>query len=79
MKIEKSTIVRTISLLFVIINFILEKFGVDIIPTNEVTILMWVEIIIEIAVIVVNFWYNNSFSKNALKAQEFLKQLKESE
>lgn len=79
MKITKSTIVRTILTILVLINFILEKCGVDIIPTDESTIAMIVEGIIEIAVIVVGFWKNNSFSQNAIKADAFLAQLKESE
>ena len=53
MKIEKSTIVRTIAVLIVIINIILEKFGIDVIDVDEVTILAIVEVLIEIAVIIV--------------------------
>ncbi len=79
MKISKATIVRAILVVLVIINFVLEKCGVDVIPTDESTILMVVEGIIEIAVIVVGFWKNNSFSEKAIKADEFLKNLRESE
>ncbi len=79
MKISKSTIVRTILIVLVIINFFLEKLGVDLIPTDESTILMWVEWLIEIAVIVVGFWKNNSYSEKAIKADEFLNTLRESE
>ena len=79
MKITKSTIVRAILIVLVIINFVLEKCGVDVIPADEGAILMWVEGIIEIAVIVVGFWKNNSFSLNAIKADEFLRKLRESE
>ena len=79
MKISKSTIVRTILVILVIINFILEKMGIDVIPTDEYTVLMFVETGIEIAIIVVGFWKNNSYSKKAIKADEFLKQLRESE
>jgi SPP1 family holin len=79
MKITKSTIVRTILVVLVIINFILEKCGVDIIPADENFILMFVETIIEIAIIAVGFWKNNSYSKKAIKADEFLKELRESE
>lgn len=78
MRITKSTIARTILLAFVIINFILEKCGLDIIPTDENTILTIVEGCIEIAVIIVTFWKNNSFSPNAIKADEFLRRLRES-
>lgn len=79
MKISKSTIVRTILVALVIINFILERCGVDVIPTDEHTVLMFVETVIEIAVLAVGFWKNNSFSEKAIKADEFLKQLRESE
>ena len=79
MKITKSTIVRTILVLLVIVNFVLERCGVDIIPTDESQILMIVETLIEIAIIAVGFWKNNSFSEKAIKADEFLKELRESE
>jgi SPP1 family holin len=79
MNIEKSTIIRTILILLVITNIILEKCGIDVIPADEYTITMIVETIIEIAIIIVGFWYNNSFSEKALKAQKFLKELRESD
>ena len=79
MKITKSTIVRLISILIVVINIVLEKCGVDLIPTDESTILMFVEAVIEIAVIAVGFWKNNSFSAKAIIADQYLKELKESE
>ena len=79
MKITKSTIIRTILVLLAIVNFVLERCGVDIIPTDENQILMIVETRIEIAIIAVGFWKNNSFSKKAIKADEFLKKLRESE
>ena len=76
MKISKSTIIRTILVAIVIINFILERLGVDLIPADESVITMFVETFIEIAVIVVGFWKNNSFSEKAIKADEFLKELR---
>lgn len=79
MKISKTTIIRTILIAIVIINFVLEKFGIDLIPADESAITMFVETIIEIAVIAVGFWKNNSFSQNAIKADEFLKDLKAGE
>ena len=78
MRVSKSTIVRTILVLLVIINFVLEKMGVDIIPVNESTIFMFVETAIEIAVIVVGFWKNNSYTEKAIKADKFLQDLKNS-
>lgn len=79
MKITKSTIVRTILTLLVIVNFVLERCGIDIIPSDESVILMIVETVIEIAIILVSFWKNNSFTPAAIKADKFLKELKESE
>lgn len=79
MKISKSTIIRTILVAIVIINFILERLGVDLIPADESTITMLVETFIEIAVIAVGFWKNNSFSEKAIKADEFLNALRAEE
>lgn len=79
MKIKKSTIVRTILILLVIINFFLERFGLDLIPTDESTVAMLVEEAVEIAVIVVGFWKNNSFSEKAIRADKFLQNLRDSE
>ena len=76
MKISKQTIVRTILLIIVAINIVLEKFGLDVIATDENVVLMCVETIIEVAVIVTGFWYNNSYSQSALKAQRFLEYLR---
>ena len=79
MKITKSTIVRLILVVLVIVNFVLEKNGIDVIPSDESNILMLVETGIEIAILAVGFWKNNSFTKKAIRADEFLKELKESE
>lgn len=79
MKISKGTIVRTIMLVIVIVNMILKACGKSIINVDENQVLSALEYIIEIAVIAVNWWKNNSFTENAKKADEFLKTLKESE
>lgn len=79
MNISKGTIVRTIMLVIVIINMILKHFGIDAINVSENEILSLVEVLIEIAVIAVSFWKNNSFTEKAIKADEFLKTLRESE
>jgi len=79
MNISKGTIVRTIMLIIVIINMILKHIGIDAINVSESEILSLVEVLIEIAVIAVSFWKNNSFTEKAIKADEFLKTLRESE
>jgi SPP1 family holin len=77
--ISKGTIIRTILLFLVIVNIFLEKKGIDLIPADEHTITMIVETLIELAVIVVGFWKNNSYSEKAIKADQFLQYLKNSE
>lgn len=79
MKISKGTIVRTVMLVIVILNMILKHFGIDVINVTESEILSVLEMLIELAVIIVTFWKNNSFTEKAIKADEFLKTLKESE
>ena len=79
MKITKGTIVRTVLMIMVVVNFVLERAGVDIIPVSESGVLMFVETAIEIGIIAVGFWKNNSYTQNAIKADEFLKELRESE
>ena len=79
MKVTKSTIIRTIMLVLVIVNIVLERCGIDVIPTDEYTITMIVETLIELAIIVVAWWKNNSYTQNAIKADEFLKSLKAGE
>lgn len=76
MKISKGTIVRLISVLFVIVNLILKAVGKPVIDIDEGSILAVVEAVITIAVVAVAFWKNNSFSPAAIKADEFLKKLK---
>lgn len=78
MKISKGTIVRTVMLIIVVLNMILKHFGLDVINVSESEILSVLEMLIEIAVIIVTFWKNNSFTDKAIKADEFLKTLKES-
>lgn len=79
MKISKSTIIRTLILLLVIINMVLRYFGIDPLNISDNEIAIAVELIIELLAIIAAWWYNNSFSQNALKAQKFLEELKEEE
>lgn len=78
MSVSKGTIVRTIMMFLVIGNIILQHLGYDIIDVDESTILTAIELLIEVAVLIVGWWKNNSFSENAIKADEFLQKLKNS-
>ena len=77
MQISKGTIARTISIVLVLVNIVLKQFGIDAINVSESEILSLLEALIEVAIIVVSFWKNNSFTQNAIRADEFLKTLKE--
>ena len=77
--ITKGTILRTILLLLTVINMVLEAAGVDLIPTNEYFIASTIETLVEIGAVAASWWYNNSFTEKARKADEFFNQLKESE
>ena len=77
MEISKGTIVRTIMLVVVIINLVLKHFGIDVINVEESQVLKFVEVLIEVGTIIVAFWKNNSFTDKAIKADNFLNQLKE--
>jgi SPP1 family holin len=77
MQISKGTIARTISIVLVLVNIVLKQFGIDAINVSESEILSLIEALIEVAIIVVSFWKNNSFTQNAIKADDFLRTLKE--
>ena len=79
MKISKGTIVRTIALAVVLLNLLLKALGKPLVDFDEGTVMHWLEGIIEIAIIIVGFWKNNSFSEAAIRADEFLKGLRADE
>lgn len=78
MKISKWTIARTIGVVLVIVNMVLQRMGYDVINVSESEILAFVEVLIEIAIIIVAWWKNNSFSEKAIKADAFLQTLRAS-
>ena len=75
--ISKGTIARTIMLVIVLVNMVLQHFGIDVIKVDESEVLSLVETVINLAVIIVAFWKNNIFTDKSIKADEFLKNLKE--
>ncbi len=79
MKISKYTIVRTVMLFIVVINYVLNKLGVSIINVSENEVLAFIEMAISVLSIMAAWWYNNSFSEKARRADLFLKNLKEGE
>ena len=78
MKISKWTIVRTIMTALVALNLLLKAIGVEIINVDENAVVGIIEALIEVGCIICIWWYNNSFSDEAKRADAFFKTLKES-
>lgn len=75
MKIEKATIIRTVILFLSLINIVLEMKGVKTLPIDNEIISEAVSIILLIVSSLTAWWKNNSFTKNAIKADEYKAQL----
>ncbi len=77
MKISKWTIVRTIMTVLVVLNLVLKAFGIQVINVEENTVMSLVEALVSVGTIISSWWYNNSFTEKAKRADEFFKSLKE--
>ena len=76
MRVTSGTLARTIIFALAIINQILSWFGLEIINIPNETINTVVDGLFLIGSAVVCFWKNNSFTKPALEADEYMKELK---
>ena len=77
MKITSGTIARTIMLLLALVNQVLSVLGYKLIPIedeqiNEAVTLAWT-----IGSALIAWWKNNSFTKKAILADEYLHDMKE--
>lgn len=77
MKISADTIARTIVLFIAILNQILAILGKNRLEIAESDIYQIVTLVFTIGSAVWAWWKNNSFTQSALKADEFMKELKE--
>lgn len=76
MKISSGTIARTIILVLALVNQVLSMLGYKIIPIEDEQINDFVTLAFTIGSATMSWWKNNSFSKNAIKADEYKKALK---
>ncbi len=76
MKISKGTIARTIILTLALTNQLLTAFGYNVIDVSDETINTLVSTIFTVVMAIITFWKNNSFTKEAIEADEVLKELK---
>lgn len=74
---KASTLARTIVLFLALINQVLVMLGYKVIPIEDETINNLITLIFTVVTALVAWWKNNSFTKNALAADEILKQLRE--
>ncbi|MBE6818829.1 MAG: phage holin [Ruminococcaceae bacterium] len=78
-KIKTETIIRTVVLAVAIINQILAIAGKDTLPLYESDIAQFVSIFALICSTLWAWWKNNSFSHNAIKADDYKQHLDELE
>ena len=76
MNVSKATIIRTICLVLAIVNTILEIRGHSILPIDNELVTEAISVIFLICSAVASWWKNNSFTKNAIQADEILEALK---
>ena len=75
-KIAPDTIARTIVLALALINQLLINTGKTPIPVMEDDVYQLVSIIFTIVTAVIAWWYNNSFTQHAIRADDYLDSLR---
>lgn len=76
MNITKGTIARTIILALALFNQILTATGHNVIDISDDTVNTLISTVFTVVSAVVAWWKNNSFSFEALQADEYMKDLK---
>ena len=74
--VKADTIARTIILILALINQILAIAGKDKIPVVESDIYQICSLAVKVGSAIWSWWKNNSFTKTAIKADEYKKALK---
>ena len=77
MKITSETIARTVILAIALINQCLAVYGKDRLPFAEDEVYQFVTLLFTLVTSGIAWWKNNSFTKSAIKADEYLKELRE--
>lgn len=77
--VKLDSIIRTIILALALVNQILTTTGHAIIPITDDQITQIITLGFTIGASLLAWWKNNSFSKQAIKADEYLKELKRGE
>lgn len=75
-KITPGTIARTIILVIALINQVLTSTGHSIIPIDNEMVTELISVLFTIITAVIAWWKNNSFTKAAIKADSYMKDIK---
>lgn len=75
--VSKDTIVRTVVLVITLANTLLTAFGKNPLPFSETEIYQAISSVLTVAATIWAWWKNNSFTKAAIKADEYMHELKE--
>lgn len=75
--ITTGTIIRTLCLVLALANQLLSAFGKSPIPIDNAQMEQLVTSLITVVVALVNWWENNSFTKEAIAADELYDRLRE--
>lgn len=73
----KETLIRTVILIYALVNQILIFNGHSILPIGEEQLTELVGVAFVVVTALIAWWKNNSFTKEAIKADEYLKELRE--
>lgn len=76
MKIKTDTIIRTIILALALINQILTTTGHSIIPISDEQVTEIITLAVTVGASLWAWWKNNSFTKHAIAADDYLKELR---
>lgn len=74
-KIDAGTIARTIILFLALLNQILGIFGIQAIPIEDEQINTIISTVWTVAAAIIAWWKNNSFTQNAIKADNYRKEI----
>lgn len=76
MKIKPATIARTAVLALALVNQVLSVAGLSPLPIDSATLEPWVTTGLTTAAAVWAWWKNNSFTPEAIRADELMKEMK---
>ena len=74
---KSDTIIRTVVLVIALVNQILTSTGKSPLPIEDETVKELITVGFTVVTAMVAWWQNNSFTKEAIKADEYMAELKE--